>query len=782
MTTRTKTIRYALGNTIEKQQAFDSVFFDASGSFTDESTDSADVGTADVTIVGASGNIIYLGSSSKFCGFWFDASTNPAGGTRTWTYWNGSTWTAMPTMTYITGNANLTADTAAHWDDTAMTGWATTTVNSASKYWIRGTVGTAYTTAGVASVITGAIWHNLCSGSTGGTRTIDIPETSGRTFRSAVLRIVFQTPILGQIDLSRVRVKVGSGTLTNLEADNAIAISPNLETHTYVMEYDATALFTSDFSSTSHAVEAEFCSLYRNVMNSAGENYVHYSAMLDITYDFDDNPANNATQIETVLIPFDSLTSALGTTITTIGGTGGIPILTGGSGFIKEVSSPTIKEECIVFLLNNQEGGAINYDFYGQIDSESETLLATFNAANNSDAYFEMQWRRTDLTSTSAHDIKARVSGATGAAPVHVGGYIIVTYTYSASGVTTKNFSAMIPYCHNPTLFAGTSSSSKKVSSVRFHVPMSATLQASAIVHYHHQFADPGNLVLGVGSQTPQSFVATPDTVAGPVPEVVRFDSGGVAGSGLTLSKGWNTLNISSYVDSNARNGGGEYGFIILNFYYTITSGKRMSHARYNMSPYDWTIQARQLISSFSVPIPESNYLLSVAGVYQWDFSQSAIQARSIAINKGSSLGWYHGVSGSVGEMDTNWGSRITAEDLTRFFLRCPTDPNTDRLDIETARDFMSEGGNTRFSTGFCAMWHDYAISVSRALTDYSGAGSGIAVNIWSKALGEKIASVTTSSGGGYSFTWYDDTTSDLYAEAQQDGTHVGRSADFTAS
>lgn len=178
MTVRQKSIMYALGNTVEHQQQFDSVFIDDAGVFTDESTDSADSGTADVTLQGSSGDILYFGSSKKFCGFWFDASTNPAGGTRTWTFWNGTIWTAMPTMNFITGNANLTVDTAASWDDTAMTGWATTTVNGASRYWIRGTVGTGYSAAGAASVITGAIWHNLCTGSVGGTRTIDLPETS----------------------------------------------------------------------------------------------------------------------------------------------------------------------------------------------------------------------------------------------------------------------------------------------------------------------------------------------------------------------------------------------------------------------------------------------------------------------------------------------------------------------------------------------------------------------------------------------------------------------------
>jgi hypothetical protein len=42
------------------------------------------------------------------------------------------------------------------------------------------------------------------------------------------------------------------------------------------------------------------------------------------------------------------------------------------------------------------------------------------------------------------------------------------------------------------------------------------------------------------------------------------------------------------------------------------------------------------------------------------------------------------------------------------------------------------------------------------------------------------VATATTSAGGGYSFTWYDDTDA-LIEICRENSTHVGRSDDLTS-
>lgn len=784
MAVRTKTAAYALGNTVERQMAFTSVFNKTSGGvFTDLTSASANNTNADVTWTLASGDELYLGSSdNKFCALYIQTGGTTTGGTRTWQYWNGTAWTTMPTMTFSPGNANHTAgQNVGAWDDTACTGWAKTTINSVSAYWIRGVVGTAYPGTGSGSVITGAMYENLCTGVRGGTRTINIPETVSRTFRSVTLRIHYQAPYLANFDLFRLRLTLGAGSLTLIDDASLMNQALPLESTSLVVEYDITSSFTTSFTSTSHSLEVEAAALWRGVASTAGTNWVHWSAQLYISYDSDDDPAQNATQLNTLYIPFESLTSALGITQTTIGGTGGIPILTGGSGFIKEVTSPTIVEEAIVYIYNSQESGSTNYQFIGQVDSEAETTLSNFNVTNNSDYYMEVQWSRLDLSKSAAHDIKARVSNATGAAPVHVGGYIIVTYTYAASGITQRNMSLIIPVMQNPSYYRGTTSADAAITQTQFWIEeTSPTLLASAVMMYINQAADPGSYLLACGAQTARSYIVTADVTVGPIPITQRFDSGGAAGSGLTFGRGLNTLTISSYVDTTPTNGGAEYGLIYLNYYAAVSSTARTTYARWLLKQWSWTVGVRQTVS-FAFPIAETNYLLMSAGYVLTLYTLDTVRTGSISISKGSSAGWYNDTSGSGGSSDANIGYRMSDAGVIAAFKRYPTDPDVSRVDIETTRNYILETNSVRACVTVHLVYHDFAFTVSGQLANYSGDGSGITVNIYSKLIG-KIGSVTTTTGGNYTFTWYDNTALDVWAEARQSGILLGRSDDGTAS
>ena len=61
---------------------------------------------------------------------------------------------------------------------------------------------------------------------------------------------------------------------------------------------------------------------------------------------------------------------------------------------------------------------------------------------------------------------------------------------------------------------------------------------------------------------------------------------------------------------------------------------------------------------------------------------------------------------------------------------------------------------------------------------DPSGDGSGITVAIHDALTGDKLGSVVSAVGGGYSFTWYDDTR-EVYAEAWVSDSYRGRSSNY---
>lgn len=124
----------------------------AGPAFVDLTTDFNDVGTSDVApfpSAEAIGDYVAIGFATKFTKLTIDNSgaTPGVGGVVAWEYWNGSTWTALPSIR--DDAAGFTAAQASNWlvaweepDD-----WATLTLNGAGPYyWVRARVTTVYST------------------------------------------------------------------------------------------------------------------------------------------------------------------------------------------------------------------------------------------------------------------------------------------------------------------------------------------------------------------------------------------------------------------------------------------------------------------------------------------------------------------------------------------------------------------------------------------------------------------------------------------------------------
>lgn len=109
---------------------------------------------------------------------------------------------------------------------------------------------------------------------------------------------------------------------------------------------------------------------------------------------------------------------------------------------------------------------------------------------------------------------------------------------------------------------------------------------------------------------------------------------------------------------------------------------------------------------------------------------------------------------------------------------RWPGDPDPDRADIETARDWRLGESQAWAAWGLWATWHAHSFTVSGTVSGYLDAdGAGLTVNIHRVSDGELVKSVTTTSGGAFTTTWGDD-VDELYVEVYEDATHVGRSAE----
>jgi hypothetical protein len=111
-------------------------------------------------------------------------------------------------------------------------------------------------------------------------------------------------------------------------------------------------------------------------------------------------------------------------------------------------------------------------------------------------------------------------------------------------------------------------------------------------------------------------------------------------------------------------------------------------------------------------------------------------------------------------------------------------DLDTSRINPFGTRSWRFSGSaiaGISVALGFYMTYHAITFSGNGNASAYAGAGSGITINLHRSDTGELVISTTTSAGGNFSFTWWDNTI-DLLAEAQQDATHVGRSANNKAS
>lgn len=764
MATQKRTVRYGCDNTVESAD-FDQVWVATSGGtvFTDETADAASNTGTDVTLGGSVDDAIYFGSDVPYVGFAVDTSTNAAGGTRVLEYYNGSSWAGL-TATYLIGGVLLSADTSASFAQPSD--WVPTVVNSgASLYYTRIRTTSAQSTPGVLVQASPAKLVDLAAG-----RTITISETSSRTFSSVFAKIFVDNTIPNHGDLLRVEARLGgSGAYTAVtDVFASTVLGQSTETAGMTYHADLTSVFSSGFGGgATQTFDLRIARLCRgNAANASGNNR-HANAEVFVTYEYD-NAA--ATQMNTIVLPLDSLTGELTTSQQTVGGTGGIPILTGASGVIKE-ASPTITDLYVVFEYGASEGGSTAYSFVAQMDSATEVDFGS-NLSSNCNWNSKIVWRHPSLVTTSAHDLKARVTNTAGGDCANIGAYLVVTYSYDDTSTTTVNVCRQFHLDGNPAFAEGTTAADGQVFEVEFWVPeTSPTLIQSGIHIYLHGADDVGTYAVAVGGQTARSYSHQHGTVhSGPSSIFQRFDSGGAAGAGHTLTRGKNVLSFKTYATGTLLNAGGEAITVYLNYTATKSAGKKSTCVQELLIANSYT-QVTNASATKAIAIPETEYWLDHVGVMHGDINPQSLTVNALKVSKGSGAGYYVAAGSAIS--DGFLGDRFFTADMTYAFKRHPGDPTAGRLDIETSRTWRV-GANGRLWAVACIQWHNFTWTVSGTWSQYADAdGAGLTTYIQRWDTGERVGSAVTTAGGAYTFTWYDN-TAEMHAVLLEDASHTG--------
>lgn len=611
-----------------------------------------------------------------------------------------------------------------------------------------------------------------------GTQTIYIPETTSRTIRSAFLMISFQdiTTLTGAtITEFRAGVQIAAvGTSTFTETDDLVNSGENLAL--ILGPIDFTSYFVTNFGSgSSQTVRVE---VFFDQNTGVTLGMVNVTAELFVTYEYDDTVT---THVKTITIPLESPLSALSTTIAEIG-TNQIPILTGGSGILPE-SSITIRD--YYFIIEGNEGGdASTTDFVlgVSLDAAAVTDFASSTKALATNRYVRFIWSLKSAvpTTTAAHAFNARTTGA--GSLNHVSILLVVTYEFDASASTDYFNSVEIPFFMAAPM-GGTASTDPQRFSKEILIPEPATItlrQSGVRLNYLVQVSVTG-LNFRVGAQSFRAYTdALGGTVAGSANFTQRIDSGGAQGAGMTLGRGANTISIDVYRTGTTALGTFIGGSIYLNYTSGKASGGFSTHnhtTRWMFVPYDANVLTIRTVTALAPNIPESSYWATAVGffvLFHNTFVASAVAlGGKVQSSEAEGNGWRDFFT-SIVQTDGSLGDSLIYVESSQFFARHPTDPDTNRLGLETSRDYrLYSPATSRFGVVMMVTHHAIGFTFSGTVTPNPGAG--VTITIHRVSNGERLFTTTTDSSGNFSVTVYDSVLT-YFAQGRLSSTRYGRS------
>jgi len=623
------------------------------------------------------------------------------------------------------------------------------------------------------------------------TLTLTIPETTSRTFRSVTLVLTYlpsRTTSTSSTTQPTASVQLGAAT----PASFSIGIDTgNGVTYTDMRHFehwlDCTSHFTSNFGS--GATQTLVVTFQSPVATQ------NISAKIIITYEWDDA---DDTRAKTVRIPLEGNGAVLTGTLTNIGSSTEIPDL---SSFLPE-SSVSIKDVFFEIQFSTRNMGTNTVNSVA-LDAEAATNLGTVHTGGTTSGdcgSFRFVWKRTDMTTNATHNFKASSNQTNAAYEVAV--VLVVTYTYTHSTSTTILNSIIVPFDILASGMQDLTASTKQIMySAEFWVeePGTITMVQSAIrvnTGYGRSDNAGDDFKLKAGSQA--SFATytspmrggfvSPNGTAG-IPLQLRCDSGSTGGSGLSIARGKNLMTFALYANGTFQS---TYNFCLVNnavFYLNYTSSKHASGDGVHNRSIFWLGQTDvfngvlQETSVTGFPIAESSWATSgfcpVVKTNEFDGVEVRFQFQS---GEGLSGGW-----GTVTDyVLPNFSTRYDSEHGTYRLKwgRYSGDLDTSRANPLATRPYRFSGSpvtGISYALAFWFTYHAITFSVQGTVRGYTGGGSGITVDIHRTDTGERIATATTGSGGTFSATVYDNTIN-LYTEAYQDGTQLGRSANGVAS
>jgi len=614
--------------------------------------------------------------------------------------------------------------------------------------------------------------------------TIYVPETTSRTFRSAIVELCWAdastvaasiTAISGGLTVNATRTTDATvGTFTNSGEATCAIVQLNFTANVQA-QFGAGASQSMQFDLTITGIAT------RNV-----------SATLRLTYDYDDD---TATLIKTVMIPLDSDIDALPTTLGSIG-TNQIPILTGASGICKE-NTPVIRDYFFVLTGNeNLNADTTDVTLAVALDSDGETAFGVTERAFGSDRLFRIVWSKKGAVpdTTATHDFKAYCGTAS---HHHMSILLVVTYEFTRVGTTAALNSVQIPF-YMPHQGATTVGDAQVIRiPIDIQEPDTIALVQSGIEMYWSlagAMTTANYLTFKVGAQAERSYTSNvaSGSLCGALVAGQRFDSGSAGGTGMTIGRGQRYVDVYVYTAAQ-RSVFGITGILYLNY----TSGAVAATVdRHNKTTSTHIIKTSftpqthhtEVATTPFATLAATAYWLQAAALWSWWhftgttgtqwikwWMESLTGDGVLALGDG-----WQDIAEIQGPSISETGTYAAGKCSLALFKRHPGDPQVGRATITTSRKYRYISPRGTCSMYSLVTWHGLTFTVTGAVTGFAGSGD-VTVRVHDDASGEYLYAFTASVGGSYTATIYD-SVRDHFAEVFEDTSHVGRSGKWKAA
>lgn len=611
--------------------------------------------------------------------------------------------------------------------------------------------------------------------------TLYIPETSSRTFRSVIVEVTARNDVTTAASMTSWLIGIKLGSASFSDVTTTVTLTATGDFDSTVFTRDVTSYFTSNFGSGS----SQTCQVG---VQYGGQITANHTAKVIITYEYDDSSAT--TRAKTVRIPLESNTSSLTNSLASIG-SDQIPDL---DAFLPEASK-TYRSIWLECWFN--DGGNATTDFSLGIALTGGTTLGEqtvyrceqgLNSAVFGKAVLDLT---SALTTSDTANVQARSNNLTSCFSL-LAMVLHVTYEYDHSSSTTIINSLVLPFADETGWPGSTTSAdvSRFDRTVWIEEPSTITLvQSGALCLMNGTGTCTLNVKVGAQSAFRAYTMTAGSVQSGPYAFTHRIDSGSAVSEFGTLARGRNVITFDRYITSTSVGGSNFSSFLYLNY----TSGKHADGDGVHNHTTCWSICDQQNLMSqqrnISAPntlftIPESSYhttglIFEMLGMQIGTAGSGSVLQTEYGSGEGPEAGWCDLVVAFY-RSDSELGAFWTAGAACEQFQRFPGDPDTDRMALETTRQYrMCTTGSCSLGVRAWLSYHAITFAVSGTVSGSSGGTVDIALH--RTATGEKIGSTSRSGNGSYSITWYDD-TEDVYTVARESSTLLGRSDDGTAA